>query len=741
MVERLFSLTPAQWAAGTLSIDGSWLAYVALVAAVGVLVAVLTYRSPARPRDRWRLAGLRTALLALLVFLLFDPTLTTESVQPINGEVAVLLDDTLSMQIADQDGQTRGAWVTAAFAPGSGTLAQQLDARFQTRYWRFAGSTTPLTAGEPLHYSGSRSPLGQALDHLARERSQALAAIVLVTDGGSDDPAALEAALHRLRAAGIRVHTVGVGSERLSPDLALAAVRLPERLVQGDSGVAEVVIRQHGLDGQPVTLTVEEDSTIVATPSVVLPTGREWVTLHVPLTFPTAGARRLAVTVSSATPELLRDNNQQQQLVPVRAQPLNVLHVEGEPRFEVKFLRRAVEDDPTIRLVSLVRTAENKFFRLGIDSPEQLAGGFPATAEELFTFDLLILGSADAQLLATEQQTLIRDFVSRRGGSVLVLGGNGALAEGGYAHSVLAELLPVRLDAPNPHYLAAVPLRLTVAGSAAPLPPFTAEQWAQLPPLTVVNPLRQAKPGARVLLTANDGATEPLILFASQRYGRGTVAVFPVRNSWRWQMHPDLGPTDTTYETLWRTLLRGLARPAPGRLHVQMTPAAAARGQAVTVTAELVDAAYRPQDNAQLTLALTTPLGDVSTLPLVATGGGRYRAEFVAADSGRYDLSASLAPDTADALKAEAFLAVDSAGQEFQHAERDTALLARIAAQTGGRLFSPDNADELLQALDATRATRTEIQRFALWHAPIFLFVLLLLASSEWAYRRRCALA
>lgn len=742
MFERLFTLTPGQFAHGTLTLNGSWAAYLAVVVLLALLVWGTARLAPAlRQRDRWLLIALRTGLLALLVLLLFDPTLIAETEEPVSGEVAVLLDDSLSLRIADQGGRARGEFVTAQFAPGSGALARQLDARFQTRYWRFAGASEPLVPGEPLRYNGSRSDLGQALDRLARERSHSLGAIVLVTDGGLDDPAALEPALQRLRAAGIRVHTVGVGSERFATDLELDAVRLPDVIVRGDSVDAEMVIRQRGLDGQNVTLTVEEDSAIVATPTITLPAGQERVTVRVPLTFTRAGPQRLTVQVSSEATEALSDNNSRQQLVQVRDQPLRVLHVEGEPRFEVKFLRRAVADDDAIRLVSLVRTAENKFYRLGIETTAELAAGFPATDEELFRFDLLIIGSADATLLTAEHQVRIRDFVARRGGSVLFLGGTHAFAEGGYADSVLAELLPVQLDAPAPDYLATVQVRPTTAGvrHAVPLP---AVQWEQLPALTVVNPLRRTKPGALVLLEADDGAADPLVIFAYQRYGRGTVAVFPVRNSWRWQMHPELGPDDATHETLWRTLLRGLARSAPARVQVQVTPRDAALGQAVTVTAELVDAAYRPLDNAQPTLTLTTPLGDVTTLALSATpeGAGRYTAQFVAAERGHYDLA--VAQDaSADTLTAQAVVAVDSAGQEFYRAERDTALLARIADQTGGRMFSPDDADELPTALDATRATRVQVQRFALWDAPIFLLALLALAGTEWFYRRRCALA
>lgn len=98
---------------------------------------------------------------------------------------------------------------------------------------------------------------------------------------------------------------------------------------------------------------------------------------------------------------------------------LHVLHVEGEPRFEVKFLRRALQRDETIRLISLVRTAENKFYRLGVDSPTALKDGFPSSREELFKYDVIVFGSVPASMLTPAQSQWVAGFASRRGVGVV----------------------------------------------------------------------------------------------------------------------------------------------------------------------------------------------------------------------------------------------------------------------------------------------------------------------------------
>ena len=104
-----------------------------------------------------------------------------------------------------------------------------------------------------------------------------------------------------------------------------------------------------------------------------------------------------------------------------------------------------MDDDSPIRLASLLRTTPNKFYRQGIDSQEELENGFPLERETLFSYDALIIGSFSAAGLTQEQQESIRDFVSERGGSLLMLGGRRGLADGGWGNSPVAEVLPARL--------------------------------------------------------------------------------------------------------------------------------------------------------------------------------------------------------------------------------------------------------------------------------------------------------
>src|SRR4029079_1939480 len=163
-----------------------------------------------------------------------------------------------------------------------------------------------------------------------------------------------------------------------------------------------------------------------------------------------------------------------------------------EPRFEMKFLRRAVADDPNLQIVTLQRTADNKFLRLGVDAPEELVAGFPKTREELFAYRGIVLGSVEASAFTGDQLRMISEFVDVRGGGLLLLGGPHAFAEGGYAGTAVADVMPVLLERPVGNTATAAPhvkVRPTRAGEAHAVTQLgdteeaSAERWKTMPAL------------------------------------------------------------------------------------------------------------------------------------------------------------------------------------------------------------------------------------------------------------------
>ncbi len=255
-----------------------------------------------------------------------------------------------------------------------------------------------------------------------------------------------------------------------------------------------------------------------------------------------------------------------------------ILFFQGEPDWEMKFLNRSVSDDESLSVVTLQRTADGKLMRLfrhEPDDPQELMGGFPQTREELFAFRGLILGRVEAAAFSDDQLALIADFVRERGGGLLMLGGPGSFAEGGYGGTPVADILPLVIDsgrqASDPTPLARLKVHPTLEGRDHPVARIaetsdaSVRRFESLPPLSSVNEALPIRPSATVLLTGTDEQGRERPVLAWQRVGRGKVAALTVQDTWQWQMGETIPLADQSHERLWRQLLHWLVEDAPER--------------------------------------------------------------------------------------------------------------------------------------------------------------------------------
>ncbi len=758
MFERIFELAfkyrPVVFAQGDFAFSPPWPAAVAIAAVFAAAAAVgLAYgrvRKAGSARDRLILTGLRLAALALILFCLLRPVLIVRAVEPQQNFLAVVLDDSRSMAIADRDETPRSAFVRDAFGADR-PLRTALAGRFALRFFRFSGTTDRLADPDTLTFSGTRSQVGQALERAAEELAGLpVSGVVLVSDGADTSQAAIAGALRSLKSAGLPVFTVGLGRESFARDVQLGRVDIPASVLKGTTLVVDVVIGQTGYAGRTVPLVVEDEGRMIGSQEVTLPPDGEPATVRVRFTAADAGPRLLRFRIPPQDGEQVSQNNVREAVVAVEDRREKLLYVEGEPRFEMKFLRRAVADDKNLQIVTLQRTADRKFLRLDIDAAEDLAGGFPKTREELFAYRGLILGNIEAAAFTPDQLRMIADFVNVRGGGLLALGGRRSFAEGGYAGTPVGEALPVILEstkAPDT-FLAEVKVRPTAPGEThaatqiADTEQASADRWKTLPAVTAVNPIRRVKPGAAVLL-AGGAARDSQVVLAYQRYGAGKALALAVQDSWLWQMHGDMAVEDLTHETLWRRLLRWLVDGVPGRVSANVDRDRVEPGEMVTVTGAVRDAGFLEVNDATTRARLITPSGRETELPMdfAVDRDGEYRASFVAEEEGFYEVKVE-AMRGKDSLGGDvAYVRAAPSDSEYFDAAMRAPLLKRIAEETGGRFYTPDSVASLAEDITYLGRGVTVVQEKELWDMPIVLLLLVGLVGGEWLLRRRQGLA
>jgi len=735
-----------------------WL--VALVAAGVALYALWTYRQlqTVRGRSRAALLGVRIALFLLVVFALLRPMLLLKVAVPQQNFVAILVDDSRSMQVADEAGQPRSNFVKNQFGRVDGELLTALGKRFVVRLFRFSSSAERLQSSGDLTFEGTGTHLGDALDRVRDELSGLpVAGLVVVSDGADNAETTLDDPIAGLKAQAMPAFTVGVGKEKLAKDVQLTRVETPRRVLKGAALVIDLVVADTGYAGTTVPLVVEDEGRVVASQDITLPPDGEAATVHVRFVAAETGPRVFQFKIPVQGGEEVAQNNERTALIDVYDRREKILYLEAL-RPEAKFIRQATDLDNNLQVVLLQRTgfatsnSPEKYWRAGLDSEEELKNGFPLTRDDLFSYRGVILGSVEASAFTPEQQHMLEDFIDVRGGGLLALGGDGSFSEGGWAGTPVAEALPVVLEhaaRSSARYFNELIVRPTKAGLNHPATQITEKEadapakWRDLPALSAVNILTAMKPGATVLLDGIDGRGNTLPVLAYQRYGRGKALVLPVEDSYLWRLSQKMPLTDKTFHTFWQRLARWMVDGAPDRVMVTGTPDAVQKGEPITLTAEVVDPEYKGINNGHITAHVSTASGKTEEVPMTWTvkRDGEYVARYTPDEDGVLKVTVDGVRDGKDLGKGTASVRVAPSDAEYFDPAMRAPLLKRVADETGGRFFRAADTSKLVDAITYSGKGITVVEEKELWDMPLVLFVLLLLMGTEWAYRRRQGLA
>ena len=732
------------------------LVLIVLLVAAFIYFVYLRSRIRLSKRTTATLIALRVALLTLLVTLLLRPVVVVSSVIPRSSYVAIVVDDSVSMKLGDTpQGATRiDAVKQTLLGTDQNSFLNRLDAKFKTNLYGFAGGLSRLKGSEDLFAEGRTSDLAGALDETVKRSSgMPLSAIVLATDGASNVPRDLAATLRELRARDIPVFTVGVGNTARPMDAELTRINMPRRVLVGSRVNIETYVGLSGYQATKVLIGVREDGRAIKTEEFNL-RGNDTQAINLEITPTTPGLHRYTVEITPLDGELTIENNKQDSLVEVVSGPLRLLHVEGEPRWELGKIRESLAlNEKNIILVSLQRTGENKFYRQGIASQNELATGFPLTEEELFSYDGLVLGSVEAGFFTADQLRAIEAFVARRGGGLLAMGGRLSFDGGKYKGTTIDELLPVSLtggpidDAASfsPVYKAI----LTGAGQTHPITRLNDDRganqkaWNELPPISVSQVLSNIKPGASVLLEArraDGGQVVPLLV--QQRYGRGQTLALTTSDTWRWRMRTD--SKNNAHETFWRQMLRYVVSSTPHQIEIGAEKDVYSMDDTINIVADIRDKHFNPINDAHATARVTKPSGTVVDVPLKFTtlnAVNTYAGEFKADELGEHKFELSGTSAGLGTLNAKSSILVSDLNREYYSAAQNSDLLKRIAAETGGKYYTPAEAQLLLDDLVYRQTPYSERVTKDLWDMPINFMLIIGLLSGEWFLRKREGLA
>lgn len=739
--------------------------------------------------------ALKAIGLALLLSILFEPTWTTTRPREGANFFAVIADNSIGLQLRDTgESKTRGEGLRDLLTSNHSSWLTHLEETYLVRRYLFDARLEGLRDFAQLNFEGRATALGGALRSAAeRFQGQPLAGILLFTDGNATDLESGFTAVPGLPP----VYPVVVGSDSPLSDVAVNNIGVTQTAFEDAPVTLTATVDASNFENEKVFARVILNGQTVAQQTVEAHKKVD----HIPFRFqlkpdqPGISFYELKVGLeekegrTNAPAEATLYNNSR--VIPVdRGKGKHrILYVSGRPNWEFKFMNRALAADPQVELLGLIRIArrEPKFtfrgrtgessnplfrgfnqvseeterydqpviIRVNTKDENELRGGFPKTAEDLYGYEAVILDDLEAEFFNPDQMMLVQHYVSERGGGFLMLGGADSLQDGKYLRTPIGEMLPAYLDRIGPGTTGGVfRLELTREGWLQPWIRLRTteeeerERLSALPAFQVLNRLREVKPGASVLAIARDNLGTQYPAIAVQRFGSGRVATVALGDLWRGGLgdekrQADLGKT-------WRQMLRWLSADVPKPF--ELTVSSPGADSDITLNVKARDKSFKPLENANVQISIRPPgsagntNGPTNLVTLTADASdsepGQYRATYIPRESGGY-LATAMINDVngVKAGEAEAGWASEPLAIEFASLQPNKALLEDIARKSGGEVVAANRLDQFVQALKKKKAPVVETYSYPIWHTSAFFVLALVCFVSEWGIRRVKGLA
>lgn len=707
-------------------------------------LCVLSWRRSAHRGRTAVLESLRFIITLLVVMLLWQPEWRTVLNPTSKPKIAILWDDSRSMNTLDA-----ALPVEIAEEGKAGTIVSRADwvkRVLDSALWeplRMGGANdlsirsfaTP--AKEGLSGSDLNAPLSELL-----ENENNLRAVVMLSDGDFNMGPPPVAAAQKYRIRGVPVFTIPVGSGKRLPDLDLLTVTAPTYGIVGENVQIPFTIRS-SLDRQVRTIVrLRDESGRERTKNIILaPNVENYDSILWKLE--KEGTTKLTLSIPVEDGELIASNNTHDFTISGKPERIRVLVIETLPRWEYRFLRNALSRDPGVELSCLLLRPE-----LGAGDGADYIEKFPETLDALSKFDVVILGDIGIgeNQLTEEQVKQIRGLVENQASGVVFLPGPQG-NQMSLTKSALSDLLPVSLDEKNPEGLSetvATSLNLTSEGRASLLMMLgeseeeNPEIWRRLPGFYWHAPVLRAKAGTEVLAVHPNrrGAYGPTPLIVTKAAGSGKVLFMGIDSAWRWRR----GVEDLYHYRFWGQVARWMSyqrnMAAGQRVRMFFTPERPLPGATVNLNANAFDPNGAPLKEGAVSVDITSPGGEVHRIELQKNESdwGAYSGRFKIDMSGEWKLRAitAVSPD----IPTETKIMVQGVDVEKIGQPARFEVLEEISRVTRARSVLPQQLADLISEIDALPEPKPLENRIPLWSHWATLVVLVTLLGLFWAGRK-----
>lgn len=663
-------------------------------------------------------------------------------------DVQLLLDTNQRQAIA---AATRLDLITSLLTVSARPVFDSLSEDVDVSYHAFGGQTRMISdQGEligvtlpNLIASEPQTHIAASLESIAKSSGDPPAGIVLFSDGiDSGSAQRTEAVLQDLGARGIPVYTVPIGLSE-PDDVSIRNIVMQEVAYSGDRVPVRVQLQSKGYERRTARLTVSLNGRRVSSRTVRFGGGLQFEDIDFRVDVYEKGAVQIEVAIEPFDDEVSAENNRVERSIRVVNEKVNVLYIEGNARWEYRYLRAILKRDPRINATFIASNAGPEVARNSAEHIER----FPNQREQAFQYDLVILGDVDSKFFSDEEFALLEELIRDRGGSLLMLCGPMS-SPGSYQGTPVETMLPVQFlpDAKWEHVAESVYPLLTPEGRSSLVMTLENEKelndrvWSRMAPMDQLPPLTGAKPGATVLAVLSDSTERDLAypLVAWQRYGTGKCMTIATDRLWRLRYKTG----DKYHWRVWSqciqfmTLSRLMGEHK--RIRLETDRAIYSVGGQCRLYAHVLDEDFEPVAQPRFDVFVVgvdgTQTKETISLRPDRSHPGLYEGYFSPPAAGRYRLEAN---ENDQRISNTTEFQVAVVNRELSDTNVDREYLKRIARLTGGECLSMQELSKLALLVNREAVTTEVFSERSLWDNGWVALLLVGLAGIEWIQRRR----
>ena len=694
---------------------------------------------------------LRIMAFVFFLIVLLRPELEFKKSHSLKNHIAVLLDNSKSLSIKTFPKETPRIDLIKSTLEFNKKYIEQLNSKFNVDTY-FVSDEIKKTSSKLENYQPNRSftDFSRVLEELGRSyETKFLQGVLLFSDGAdlTEEPKEIsEGILKSLVKINAPVYSFQAGNNDRFKDLALESISVSDFGFVQQPVHLSVKIFSSALGNRNVPLVLKEGDRILVSKIIEIRNNKKYYKVDLHFTPRKMGKRIYTINLPRFAEESILSNNQKEFEIDITRDRVRILHLNGRPSWDSRYLREVLANNPRVDLLSFFILRS-----LGDDvaAPTSELSLIPFPSNLLFdnylsSFDLIIFQNFKFEPFIDKKYLLnIRKYVEK-GGSFLMVGGELSFQGGSYARTPIEDILPVSFKETDSWFIGQefYPkineelfnhpiLRLEKDLQ------LNREVLAALPPLQGANLGLVAGKDAYVLAEFENGSTSPAPILVTGEFGKGRTALLATDSVWNWRFSKEGG--SRYFHRFWNNTIDWLiAEPQTRRLQLESDKDRYQEGQQVLIKFKLLQKNYQPASGFMGRLAISSRREEIISKELTTDEQGEQVFSFLPKNPGFFKAKLEI-----DGLREEIMFSVLKDNAEFERPLVNDFILKKIAEISGGKYFVLNGANDLskLQFDNPEIKTKSHNRSFSLWDnwwAYVFVVGFLFL---DWWMRRKAGLS